>query len=203
MNGFAVLWGLEWHTWHLLKKKKKVFQFSRVQCFSFGKMAIRWTCVFFFILQDPCSLCLPSSFCPTQCGDPSRAAFRCYSNGGGGRRCNLPIPWLYRSGLRAVFGRRHCCCRRRRLWAVSLRSLASADQLHDNSRVRIHCPAAAGNRGHPRSCCSGGGIQPVPAPATPNRSHAVKNKETTFNAGKQKGSDHLLQLKRKLAGRSF
>lgn len=140
--------------------------FSVFRSFSFnvGKMT-NCGCALnlsFFILQDPGPLCLSSGLCSTQRGDPSCAALCCYSNSCS-CCCNVPVPRLHQRRLCPVL----CCCRRRRrcLRAVSVRGLASADELHDHCRVRIRRPAAARCRGHSRSCGCSCRLQPISASA--------------------------------------
>lgn len=124
-----------------------------------------------FTLQSPRPLHLPPGFRAAQCSDPTRAALRCLCNS---CRCHFSVPRLHRGCVRPVLRSRHGRSRRRCLWAVPVRSLASTHELHDDSGLRLHRPAAARHSCHPRSCCGCCCLQPVSTSAAPGRSNAVK-----------------------------
>lgn len=124
-----------------------------------------------FTLQSPRPLHLPPGVRAAQRSDPTRAALRCLCNSCGR---HFSIPRLHRGCVRPVLCSRHGRRRRRRLRAVPLRSLSSTNELHDDSGVRLHRPAAARHSCHPRSCGGCCRLQPVSTTAAPDRSHAVK-----------------------------
>ncbi|CAF88008.1 unnamed protein product, partial [Tetraodon nigroviridis] len=83
--------------------------------------------------ESPAHYIYPPGFRAAQCGDPTRAALRCLSNS---CRRHVSVPRLHRGCVRPVLcsrnGRR---CRRRRLRAVPVRSLAGTHELHDPQRA--------------------------------------------------------------------